>query len=191
MKITARLLPLLALPALLAACGTASTGEGTVKFNDLKTEYKDAAGNYVACDNVTKQDSSTTKITTVAVYYTATGTISSVNIGLKGSTTSTYDNNYTATVQGSNLQSIGGNDFKTVFTADASSALLPQAIVVNPNPNVFIKNVTTSNKVGSFYAKLTVNTPNGTASTTSTSALLPAISVYQNCTVTGTTATQL
>ncbi len=190
MKIT-KLLPLLALPALLAACGTATTGEGTIKFNDLKTEFKDAAGNYVACDNVTKQDGSTSKITTVGVYYTATGTISSVNIALKGSTSSAFDSNYTATVQGNNLKSIGGNDFKTVFTADASSALLPQAIVVNPNPNVFVKTVTATGKIGSFYAKLTLNTANGTASTTSTSALLPAVSVYNNCTVTATTATQL
>ena len=63
MKLIAKLLvPALSLPLLLAACGSASTGEGTIKFDQLKTEYRDAAGNYVACDNTTNQNGSTTKI---------------------------------------------------------------------------------------------------------------------------------
>ncbi|AZI42057.1 hypothetical protein EHF33_04250 [Deinococcus psychrotolerans] len=198
MKLNAKmLLPALALPLLLAACGSASTGSGTVKFNDLKTEYRDANGKYVACDNTINQDGSTTTITNVGVYYTASGTVSSVGINLLGNTGSTYDANYSATVQGSNLQSIGGNDFKTIFTANSSDGLLPQAIVVKPNANVNIKTVTASNRAGGansgsgFYAKLTINGNGQTASTNSNSALLPSIPVYVNCTVTAVTGDKL
>ena len=128
------------------------------------------------------------------MYYTVSGTISSINIGLKGNTGSTYDANYTATVQGSQLSAISGNSYKTVFTADSSTGLLPQAIVIKPNPDVNIKTVTTSGRVangaGGFYAKLTLNTPNGTASTTS-QLIAPSVPVYANCTVTAITADKL
>ncbi|TSA86156.1 hypothetical protein FNU79_08255 [Deinococcus detaillensis] len=196
MKLNAKmLLPALALPLLLAACGSASTGSGTVKFNDLKTEYRDANGKYVACDNTINQDGSTTTITNVGVYYNASGTVSSIGINLLGNTDSQYDSNYGATVQGSNLQNLGGNDFKTIFTADSSNGFLPQAIVVKPNANVNIKTVTASNQVangkGSFYAKLTLTGDGKTVSTNSVSALLPSIPVYANCTVTAVTVDKL
>ncbi|WP_161883702.1 hypothetical protein [Deinococcus alpinitundrae] len=191
MKLSAKmLLPTLGLPLLLAACGSASTGSATVKFNDLKTEFRDSNGKYVACDT-TNLNPGTTEITNVAVYYTATGTISSLDIGLLGNTSNAYDSNYKTSVQGSQLQSISGNDFKTVFTADSSTGLLPQAIVVKPNPNVAIKNVTTSGGAGSFYAQLTLHSGSAVASTNSKLATLPSIPVYTNCTVTSVTNEKL
>jgi len=192
MKLSAKmLLPALGLPLLLAACGSASTGSGTIKFDNLKTEYRDAAGNYVACDNVSGGTGNPEQ-TAVGVYYTVSGTISSVDIGLRGNNSSAYDSNYNKNVSGADLQKIGsGNSYKTVFFADSTTGLLPQAIIIKPNADVAIKTVTTSGNVGSFYAKLTINTGSVSASTTSKSALLPSIPVYSNCTVTGTTADKL
>ena len=198
-------LPALSLPLLLAACGgTASTADGSVSFNTggngaLRTEFKNAAGQYVACDSVNKLGGGTSRITTVGVYYSATGNIQSLGIGLRGVTNSTYDTNYNATVQGSDLSAISGNTYKTVFTADSSTGnYLPQAIVVNPNPNVAVKTVTTSgNSVGSFYAKLTLTTANasGVTTTVSTNSNNPTtnatIPVYSSCTETITTSETL
>ncbi|WP_293911371.1 hypothetical protein [Deinococcus sp.] len=185
----------LALPLLLAACGSASTSSGSVVFNSLQTEYKDQTGNFVACDNTTLQGGGTTKITSVSVKYSASGTVNSLDIGLRGSTTSDKDANYNVNVPGTSLTDLGGGNFKTVFTADSSVNLLPNSlqplkITVNPNPNVVIKNVTTSGDVGSFYTRLAINTPTGSAETTSL-IVAPRVKVYTSCTVTSTTAEQL
>jgi len=190
MKLSAKmLLPALGLPLLLAACGSASTPEGTVKFNDLKTSYKDSAGNYVSCDNVTKQDGTTGPQTTVGVYYSASGTINSVDISLQGATATSPDSYYTGSVSNSKLQSAGGTgNYKTLFYADAGHPL-PLAITINPNPSVAIQVVNPSNKLGSFYANLTINTASGSAKTTSR-LVLTNVQVYGNCTITNSNTGQ-
>lgn len=190
MKLDAKmLLPALALPLLLAACGSASTPEGTVKFNGLKTSYQNSAGDYVSCDNVIKQDGTTGPQTTVGVYYSASGTISSVGISLQGATASSPDSYYTGNASGSSLQAAGGNgNFKTLFFADAGHPL-PLAITVNPNPSVAIQTVNPTNKLGSFYANLTINTASGSAKTTS-QFVLSNVQVYSNCTITNSNTGQ-
>lgn len=191
MKLNAKLFAAaLALPLLLAACGSASTPEGTVKFNALKTEFKDQAGNYVACDNSTGSDNNA-KQTAVGIYYSASGTVDSIDVGLRGANGNIYDGNYNKNVSGSSLQNIGGNDFKTVFYADSSTGFLPQAIIVNPSGTAKVKIVNPTGKIGSFYAVLKINTASGNASTNSRLALLLDIPVYSNCTVTSTTTETL
>jgi hypothetical protein len=196
MKLQPKLfLPALALPLLLAACGSAGTSTGRIVFNSLQTEYRDQAGNYVACDNTTLLGGGTTKITTVSIKYSVSGTVDSLDIGLRGSTDSSLDGNYNTNVPGTSLVNIGGNTFKTVFTADSSVNLLPNSlnplkITVNPNPNVAIKIVNTSGGVGSFYTSLGINTPTGSDNTNSL-LVAPRINVYSNCTQTGTTSETL
>ena len=198
-------LPALGLPLLLAACGgTAITPDGSVSFNKagngaLRTEFKNASGQYVACDSVNKLGGGSSSISTVGVYYSATGNIQSLQIGLRGSSgASANDDNYNVTLQGSDLKAINGSNYRTVFTADSTTGFLPQAIVVNPNPNVAVKTVTTSgNSVGSFYAALTLTTTDasGVSTTVSTSSNNPVtnatIPVFTSCTETATTAETL
>lgn len=156
----------------------------------IKTEYRTASGQYVACDETSL---GATK-TQVAVYFTAAGTISSVDIGLKGQTTSAYDANYTVTYTGSQLAQTGGNSFKAVFDADSTVGLLPQAITVTPAARtVKIVSVSSTDWVGGgFYADLQLNTPYG-SDTASTSSLgtLGNIPVYSYCAVIGTTSEEL
>ncbi|WP_135229417.1 hypothetical protein [Deinococcus fonticola] len=173
---------------LLASCGNASVGDASVELTGIKTEYRTVGGTYVACDETSAGSSKTQ----VGVYFTAQGTISSVDIALKGKTTSQYDSNYMTNVTGAKLASIGGNDFKVVFDADSTVGLLPQAIIVNPAARtVKIVSVLPSDNVGSFYASLKLNTPAG-SDTASTQLIANGyIPVYQYCTVLSTTAETL
>ena len=197
MKLNAKFaLPAVALPLLLAACGTASTPEGTVSFSadGLRTEFVGPDGKYVACDNVTNSTGNP-KQTAVGVYYSATGTIDSVNIGLRGAAgtgaTNQPDSKFNQDVSGAKLQSLGGSKYRTVFFANSAVDPLPLAIVVNPNPDVAIKKVTVGSKLGAFYATLKINTASASASTNSRTYPLADIPVYDTCNVIETTQNKL
>ena len=158
MKLNAKmLLPALGLPLLLAACGSASTGSGTVKFNDLKTEYRDAAGSYVACDNDQPRHRHHTEPT--SAFTTRHPARSAASISACSATPARLRQQLQRPpCQGSQLQKpSAATTTRRSSIADSTTGLLPQAIVVKPNPDVAIKTVTTSGSVGSFYAKLTIN----------------------------------
>ncbi|WP_424952177.1 hypothetical protein [Deinococcus sp.] len=192
---------LAALTMILASCGSvgvAGDGSGSVQVYDLKTEFKDQAGNYVACDNVAQQNGAITQQTAVATSFTVAGSVRTVTVELKGLTTSQYDGYYSQTVTGDQLASQGGNAYKLTFYANSSSgAYLPQSlksqgIVVTPNnPTIYVKTVTTSNRVGGlnsgFYSKVTVDT--GTATTSGTA--IRTIPVYSGCNVVSVTGETL
>jgi hypothetical protein len=196
MKLQANLfLPALALPLLLAACGSASTGNATVRLTDVRTEYKTPGGIYVACDTTNLQGGGSTNNTAVGVYYTISGTFSTLELNLLGDTPSNLDSNFYAKLNRNDLNTVAGNDFKTVFFADSTTAggllpnsLKPQAIVVKPNADVSVKTVNTGNSLGKFYTNVTLD---GSVSTNSRSALVRDIPVYDTCTVTGVTSEKL
>ncbi len=186
------------LTMVLASCGSvgsAPDGSGTVQVNDLKTEFKDQAGNYVACDNVSQQNGAITQQTAVATYFTVAGSVRTVTVELKGLSSNQYDGYYSSTVTGDQLAAQGGNGYKLTFFANSSSgaylpeSIKPQGIVVNPsNPTVYVKLVSTSNRQGSgFYSKVTVDT--GTATTSGTA--IRTIPVYSGCNVLSTTGETL
>ena len=172
---------------LLAGCGSTQVGSATLTITDLRTEYRTAGGQYVACDNVANLDGSTTQKTQVAVSFSASGNVSSVRVALHGNTTSQYDNNYVATFSGDQLNGLGGNDFKAIFDADATQAVLPQSIVVNPaqRPIKIVTPVGTSS--GSFRTDVTLT--NGSNSGTAFGTT--NIAVYSSCNVVSTTNEQL
>ncbi len=108
-----------------------------------------------------------------------------MDVGLRGNTSNTYDGNYNSTVSGSQLASLGGNSFRLTFDANpATGGFLPQAIVVTPVRDR-VKVVTATNKSGSFYAALGVNT--GSANYSFNSRFITPgqgnVDVYTNCTV--------
>lgn len=186
MRTMKKLLLALAGAGLLASCNTVSTGGGSATVEQIRTEYRlgSPSGPFVACDQVNGVDAATQ----VKVYFTASGTVDSVDIALIGNTDNRYDGNYTARATGAQLASLGGNRFTVAFDANPGTGLLPQAIVVNPVARtVKVVNATTQ-KAGSFRADLTLNTPNGSG--TATSQFLGDagnIGVYQGCSLVTTT----
>jgi hypothetical protein len=192
---------LLGLSMILASCGSgiAPDGSGSVRVYDLKTEYRDIQTNaYVACDNVTQLGGNTTQTTNVAVSFALSGTLTSVDVGLRGVTTTQYDGNYNVNIPTGSLSDLGGNSFKTVFTANSINgqylpqSLRAQGIVVNPAV-VTIKTVNASNRVttyAGFYASVTANTSTGAQATGYTPSIT-AIPVYSQCKVVNDTGTPL
>ncbi|WP_295817634.1 hypothetical protein [uncultured Deinococcus sp.] len=175
------------LSALLASCGSSGSapdGSGSGSITATRTEYKLQSGQFVACDNITNGGARATQ-TQVAVNFTLAGTIKSVTIGLKGNTNSNLDGNYKTTVSGSELVSLGGNSYRTLFNADSSKNLLPASITVTPTVQK-IKVVTTGTRSGSFYAQLDIAT--NTSSFTLKDQVLNSIPVYSECTIVSTTA---
>ena len=193
-----RLIGLAGLAVILAACGSAGTapdGSASLRISDVRTEYRTQGGTFVACDNTGLGGGTTTSKTAVATYFTAVGDVSSVDVGLRGVTSATYDANYNATFSRDQLASLGSNDYKVVFTADpAGSGFLPQGITVNPvNQPVYIKTVTTGDRVGAgaaFYAAVTVHTSSGQNLNTS-SRYLKTVPVYTGCNVVATSTEKL
>jgi hypothetical protein len=193
---------LLGLSMILASCGSgiAPDGSGSLRVYDLKTEFKTQDGTYVACDNVAQLNGSITSQTNVAVSFAVSGTLTSVDVGLRGVTTSQYDGNYKINIPAKDLASLGGNDFKTVFKADSvNGQYLPQSIraqgiIVNPAV-VTIKIVSAKERLntygpGAFYAAVSANTSTG-AVASGTTQFLTTIPVYSSCNVLSDTGTAL
>ncbi|WP_254843089.1 hypothetical protein [Deinococcus marmoris] len=174
---------------LLASCnsGRAPDGSGKGKIDSIRTEYKlnSASGRFVACDNVTGNGARNKK-TEVAINLTLEGFVESVVIGLKGNSTSQYDSNFTTTVTGQQLASIGNGKYRVEFEANSStgSGLLPQSIIVTPTTQK-VKIVTAGNSLGSFYPQLKVRT--GSSNYQIDDIALGSISVYGTCNVTSVT----
>ena len=196
--------------AVLASCGnvgTAPDGSGSLLVTSVRTDLRNQNNQSVACDNITygyiNPPSDTT--TNVATFFTLSGSISSAQVGLRGVTNTTYDSNYNANFTGDQLKAIGGNNFKASFSANSvgvfpgdNSGYLPQSlkplgIVVNPvNKTVYIRQVNTdeSNRLGSFYSLVTVNTTTGQSFSASTRSLTE-IPVYSQCTFVNQTSEAL
>lgn len=167
---------------LLASCGgTVITDNGAyVSATGIKTEFRTAGGQYVACDNVLQNGQQRAGENQVAVYFNAGGNVSSLNVNLRGNTSSAYDGNYSATFGGSQLTNVGSEKYKVIFDANPANGLLPQAIIVNPVKRP-VKIVNVENRAGSFYAALTLNA-DGQSGTASTQLLNGGnIPVYSNC----------
>ncbi|WP_234009154.1 hypothetical protein [Deinococcus sp. NW-56] len=180
------LLGAVGLSAVLASCGVggAPDGSGTGRVSQVRTEYRLASGQFVACDNVNNATASTQ----VSVYFQVAGAVQNVTVGLRGNTTSQYDNNYSATATGQQLAAIGNGSYRLTFNANPTTGgLLPQAIIVTPTQGK-VKVVTATGRAGSFHAALTVNT--GTSNYAFTSRALPTngnVEVYTSCTIVSTT----
>lgn len=186
----------LALCGTLASCGGGVSNSGDsgafLQFDKIATSYQDASDptqpyGSVACDVAYGPGNATTSKTQVAVYFTAAGTVSSVRIQLLGKSNSQFDGNFDTTVSGSQLQSLGGNQFKYVFDADSGTNPLPLAIIPTPTQTT-VKVVNTPNAyLGDFYAKLTITDGNGNFG----SVQSPSIHVYDTCDVTSDTGQTL
>ena len=189
------------LAGLLSACGSlAGTGDGSASLyvSDVRTEYRDAAGNYVACDTVA--DGQTTFVrTTVATYFTLAGSISSVNINLRGNTDGRYDSNFSTTFYPGDLTNAGASSYKATFVADAQSGFLPQSvkagavstqgIVVNPVTTVYVKRVVpVGTALGSFASVVTLSSTSGRSASGTATRSIP---VYSGCNILSTTGETL
>ena len=184
------------LAAILASCGVGSTGDGSASLyvSDVRTEYRDTSGTYVACDNVSN-DGSISGQTAVATYFTLAGSINSAHVNLRRNTTSQYDNNYSTTFYPGDLTNSGANSYKATFYADSvTGGFLPQSvraqgIVVNPNTTVYVKTVTTSGAAaGSFSSYVTVNSSTGQSAA---AAAVRTIPVYSGCNIVASTNERL
>ena len=179
------------LAMVLASCGLGGTGDGSASLyvSDVRTEYRDASGAYVACDTVQNGLTSDTK-TAVTTYFTLAGSISSANINLRGNNSSQFDNNYNATFYPGDLSNAGASSYKATFYADASvSGSLPQSvrsqsIIVNPNTSIYVKTVTTNDLLGSFSSVVTVNSTTGLSGSAQAVRTIP---VYSSCNIVSTT----
>jgi len=184
---------LAALSVVLASCGSASTPDGSasLRVTNLRTEYVDSTGAFVACDNVFGAYTSTNR-TAVAVNFQTSGSVQSADIGLRGQNSNIYDGNYNTNTMQSGLDDLGNGQYQTTFYADSKTGLLPQGIVVAPR-GLTIKQVTpTTQASGSFYAALTVYSSTGSnASTDTRLALIPNIKVYASCNYVGNTNSTL
>ncbi len=185
------LLGAVGLSAVLASCGTGVAPDlsGSGSVTAVRTEYRLENGQFVACDNY----NNVTATTQVSVYFNVSGNVQTVDIALRGNTTSQYDENYKARFTGEQLASIGNGSYRATFNANpVTGGLLPQAIVVNP-ARAKVKVVTASGRAGtapnygSFRADLSVNT--GTATYNFSSRLIPSgnVDVYTTCNLVRTT----
>lgn len=177
--------------ALLAGCGSTQVGSAALTITDLRTEYQTAGANgqYVACDNVAQKDGTITQKTRVAVSFTASGDVASLNVALVGSK-SGQTGGYETSVSGEQLKNLGGDSFKVTFDADATKSPLPQSIVVNPAPTT-IKIVEPVGDIqGNFYTRIIVTNGAGNSGT-ATSAGFRRVLVYSTCNVVSDTGTAL
>lgn len=185
------------LTGILASCGSygsAPDGSGNARVVGVSTEYTlqgSSPAQYVGCDAVTNAtDPNRATSTQVVVTFAAAGSISSVDVSLKGTTDSAYDE--TQTFRVSELGKDSSGNYQAIFDfKSASGDFLPASIIVNPTPPAIRapRPVTATAAVGSFYADLRVNTTTG-SSFTITSANLGSgtgkINVYRSCTLSGT-----
>ncbi len=175
------------LSALLASCGTgtAPDGSGSGRVSEVRTEYRTQNGRFVSCDNF----NNATATTQVSVYFNVRGNVQTVDVGLRGLTTSAYDSNYNAQVTGQQLAAVGNGSYRLTFTANPADGFLPQSIVVNP-VRAKVKIVEASGRAGNnlnsgFYAALSVNT--GTATYNFNSRNVSTVDTYTSCTLISTT----
>lgn len=179
------LLGAVGLSVALASCGTGVAPDlsGSGSVTQVRTEYQTEDGRFVACDNY----NNVTATTQVSVYFNVSGNVQTVDVALRGNTTSQYDENYKARFTGDQLASIGNGSYRATFNANpATGGLLPQAIIVNPT-RAKVKVVAVSGRVGtppnygSFRADLSVNT--GSATYSFSSRLIPSgnVDVYTTC----------
>lgn len=184
---------LVGLGLLLASCNTASTGSASVTLTGIRTEYRTAGGQYVACDNVSNNGAITGE-TQVATDFRTSGDFQNVRVRLRGNTSTANDNNFVGNFSRATLESLGGTSFSAVFTADAEQGqFLPQAIVVNPvQRNIKIVE-TVGASAGSFFAEVTVTDSFGNTATADTRILgnTGNIPVYTGCNVISTTNEQI
>ncbi|UBV41541.1 hypothetical protein LAJ19_07650 [Deinococcus taeanensis] len=183
---------------LLTSCGSfgaAPDGSANARVSGVSTEYTlsgTSPAQYVGCDVITNPTDTTRATSTqVVVTFAAAGSISKVDVTLRGTTSSQYDE--TQTIQGSGLVRDANGDYKAVFDfRSATGDYLPASIVVSPTPPAIrtVKPVTvnTTDRVGSFYADLKVYTTTGAAFTITSKNLGSTgnIAVYRNCTLANT-----
>lgn len=176
----------------LASCGSfggAPDGSANGRVVGITTEYTlqgSSPAKYVGCDNVSNPtDPARATSTQVVVKFATAGSVTKVDVTLKGTTSSTYNETKTFTV--SQLSKDSSGNYQAVFDfQSASGDFLPASIIVNPTPPAIRepRAVTASNLAGSFYADLKVYTSTG-SSFTITSANLSRVNVYRNCTLAG------
>lgn len=177
------LLGAVGLSALLASCGSGVAPDlsGSGNVSKVRTEYRLESGEFVACDNY----NGATATTQVSVYFNVSGNVKTVDIALRGNTTSQYDENYKARFTGEQLEAVGNGSYRATFNANPlTGGLLPQAIIVNP-ARAKVKVVTASGRpsnTAGFHAALNVDT--GTATYAFNSRLVPGgnVAVYTSCT---------
>ncbi len=179
------LLGAVGLSALLASCGSGVAPDlsGSGRVTAVRTEYRlgNESGPFIACDNY----NGATATTQVSVYFDVAGNVQTVDLALRGNTTSEYDENYTARFTGEQLEAVGNGSYRATFNANPiTGGLLPQSIVVNP-ARAKVKVVTASGRpsnTAGFHAALNVDT--GTATYEFNSRLVPGgnVAVYTSCT---------
>lgn len=177
------LLGAVGLSAVLASCGTgyAPDGSGSGSVTGVRTEYRlgSETGRFIACDNLDNATASTQ----VSVYFNVSGFVQTVDVGLRGNTTSQYDANYNARATGQQLAAIGNGSYRLTFDANPlTGGLLPQSIIVTPTRDK-VKVVNASERAGSFHAALTVNTGSATYNLSSRLLGNGNVDVYNNCTL--------
>ncbi|MDR6216591.1 hypothetical protein [Deinococcus soli (ex Cha et al. 2016)] len=180
------------LTGILASCGSygsAPDGSGNARVVDITTEYTlqgSSPAQYVGCDAVSNPtDPSRATSTQVVVKFATGGSVTQVDVTLKGTTNSDYDETQTFTV--GDLSKDSSGNYQAVFDfKSATNDFLPASIIVEPNDPVRTpRAVTASNLAGSFYADLKVYTSTGSSFMIS-SVNLSKVNVYRNCTLTGT-----
>jgi len=179
---------MLGLTAFLASCGSGgSAPDGSGRIVDLTTEYTTSTNplpEYAGCDSITNPSAGRGGSTQVKVEFAAAGSIQSVEVSLAGSSDNTSDPNFKTVIQGADLTKNAAGNYQVLFDANSTTGkLLPASIVVSPTEQP-VKPVTASNKVGSFYALVKINT--AAYAFTLTSANLRKISVYSTCTIQNT-----
>ncbi|GGM30295.1 hypothetical protein GCM10008956_02910 [Deinococcus arenae] len=126
------------LTGLLAGCGSfggAPDGSGNARVVGISTEYQLAGtGQFVGCDAVTNPTDITRATSTqVVVTFAAAGSISTVDVALKGTSSSQYDESQSFNV--SQLGRDASGNYQVVFDfKSASGDFLPASIIVNPTP---------------------------------------------------------
>lgn len=196
--------------SLLASCNTAVTGDGskvTVLDSELKTEYRLASGEYVACNDVDREgffklfNYDWNKETQVSVPFTVEGNVGSVNVELVGSS-SKQNNGFDLEVSGAELkrmsQGLNTNQFRVLFEADVDKGhILPTSIKVSPikiaiTPRT-IKEVTVSDLKGSFFVNVKLRNDSGTAESNPfrVAGVSQQIKVYGKCVITKDTKASL
>lgn len=178
------LLGAVGLSALLASCGSGVAPDlsGSGRVTAVRTEYRlgNESGPFIACDNY----NGATATTQVSVYFDVAGNVKTVDLALRGNTTTQYDENYKARFTREQLEAVGNGSYRATFTANPLNGLLPQSIVVGP-ARAKVKVVTASGRpsnTAGFYAALSVDT--GTATYDFNSRSIPDgnVAVYTTCT---------
>lgn len=181
--------------AVLAACGT--SGDGRLRVYDLSavSEFRDAQGNSVGCDNL----NGASVQPTVKVLFTASGFIQTAQVRLIGDSTTDQNTAFVANLSSADvLKGEGTNRYFVRFKAEPGQILpssVPnirsQGIVVNPTTtikNVTVKPADRAPNNGGFRAQLIATSDTGSNTGFVTSGSIP---VYSNCTFVSDSSTQL